>query len=129
MYKVAKLDKGKYFKYRKDKKKPGRIRITKGWTKKNSLKFYFVNFSAAYESRIKVLHIFQQPLLMQITKMTLAQFLDNFWAKIFNKPWGDLKIKVSIFMEVFEGSNHPFWLGPALSGWWKTFFGWWILFG
>ena len=55
--------------------------------------------------------------------MTLTQFLDNFWAKIFNKPWGGLKIKVSIFMVLFEGINHPLWVGPALSVWWKTFLG------
>ena len=94
----------------------------KGWTKKTSLKFYFVNLSATYESRRKVLHILA--LLMQISKMTLTQFLGNFWAKIFKKPWGGSKIKVSLFMEVFEGSNHPFWVGPALPGWWKTFFCW-----
>ena len=38
--------------------------------------------------------------------MTLTQFLDNFWAKIFNKHGDGFKIKVSIFMEVFEFSNH-----------------------
>ena len=53
-------------------KKENRINITKdaaqlveielkGEQKKNSQKFYFVNFLATYESRIKVLHIFQQP--------------------------------------------------------------------
>ena len=26
-------------------------------------------------------------------------------------------------MEVFEGSNHPLWVGPALSGWGKFFLG------
>ena len=28
---------------------------------KASLKFHFLNFSATYESRLKILHIFQQP--------------------------------------------------------------------
>ena len=28
-------------------------------------------------------------------------------------------------MEVFEGSNHTFWVDPALPGWWKTFF--WVV--
>ena len=54
MCKVAKLDKESTSNKRKDKK-TSIIRITKGWTKKNLLKFYFVNFSATYESRIKVL--------------------------------------------------------------------------
>ena len=46
--------------------------------------------------------------------MTLTQFLDNFWAKIFNKPWSGLRLKVSIFLEVFEGSNHPLWVGGGI---------------
>ena len=50
-------------------------------------------------------------------KMTLTKFQDNFLAKIFNKHRGGVKIKVNVFMEVFEVSNNPLWVGPALS--WK----------
>ena len=32
-------------------------------------------------------------------------------------------------MEVFEGSNHPLWVGPPLSGRWKTFLGGEFCFG
>ena len=72
---------------------------------------------------------FNRPINAEYENDPIPQFQDNFWTKIFDKPWGGLKLKVSIFIEVFEGSNHPLWVGPALSGWWKTFFGWWILFG
>ena len=31
--------------------------------------------------------------------------------------------------EVFEFCDHLLWMGPALSGWWPTYFGWSIQFG
>ena len=34
----------------------------KGEQKETSLKFYFVNFSATFQSRIKILHIFNSPI-------------------------------------------------------------------
>ena len=66
--------------------------------------------------------IFSTALVMQITKRALSQFLDDFQANIFNKQPGEVKIKVSIFMEVttsmtslcgfwlsLVGGDYPFW--------------------
>ena len=55
-------------------------------------------------------------LFMQITSMALTQFLDNFWAKIFNKHQGGVKIKVNIFMKVFEVCDLPPWVVTVLLG-------------
>ena len=46
---------------------------------------FFEYFSASYKSRVKVYLTFLITLFMQITKMTLTQFLGNFQAKIFKK--------------------------------------------
>ena len=37
---------------------------------------------------------------MQIMKITLIQFLDNSYGKIFHKHWGGVKIKVNIFVKL-----------------------------
>ena len=85
----------------------------KGWTK---------NFSATYESRIKVLHIFQQPHSYRLRDITLIWFLDNSYVKIFHKHWGGVKIKVIIFIDIFEVKDQPLCMGFALNWWWQTFF-------
>ena len=54
---------------------------------------------------------------MQISTMALTQFLDNFSAKIFNKYHGGVKIKVNIFMKVFEVCDLPQWMVTVLFGW------------
>ena len=54
---------------------------------------------------------------MQITKMTLTQFLDNFQAKICNKHHVRVKIKVEIFMDVFEVGDLPLRMVTSLYGW------------
>ena len=64
--------------------------------------------------------------LDNVCKYTVLCFwrnpLVNFWSKIFNKHWSGLKIKVSIFMEVFVVINHPLWVSPALNCLGKPFF-------
>ena len=37
------------------------------------------------------------------------------------KYCGGVKRKVYLFMEIFEVSEHPLWIVPALYGWWQTF--------
>ena len=54
--------------------KPSTLPNQKGEQKKSQ--FYFVIFSATYESRVKVLHIFSTALFI-LTKITLIQFLDD----------------------------------------------------
>ena len=77
---------------------------------KKSLNFCFVDSYATYKSRKKSFAQFSIALLMQVTKRNLTQFLDNFWAKIFYKHWGRVKIKVS---------DLPRCMGPGLYGWWE----------
>ena len=52
----------------------------------NVIKDGLEDFWASYESRIKVLHIFQQPYscILHITKMIFGYFLDNIQAMIFD---------------------------------------------
>ena len=59
---------------------------------------------------------------MQITTITFIQFLDNSYAKLRYKHWGGVKVKVKIFMNIFEVSDHPLCIGPALYMVWQTFF-------
>ena len=59
---------------------------------------------------------------MQIKKIALIQFQDNYYAKIFHKHWGWVKIKLNIFMDIFEVNDHPLCMGPGLYVWWQTFF-------
>ena len=54
---------------------------------------------------------------MQVTKMTLTQFLDNFQAKIFKKYCGEVKQRFDIFIEIFEVDVHPLWMVTALCCW------------
>ena len=96
----------------------------KGWTKKKLTKVLFCWFPGYLWVLNKSFAYFETALFMQIKKITLTQSLDNFWAKIFNKHWDGLKIKFSIFMEVFEVSNHPLWWVLPSLGLWKTIFGW-----
>ena len=49
--------------------------------------------------------------------MTLSQFLDNFLANIFKKRLGEVKKKVSIFMEVTKSATSLFgFLLPPVCG-------------
>ena len=50
--------------------------------------YFLVNFLATWGSIVKVLYTLQD------YENDLAQFLDNFWAKIFYKHWGGVKIRV-----------------------------------
>ena len=60
-------------------------------------------------------------LFMQITTMTLTQFQDNFWAKIFKKQQGGVKMKVNILMKVSEVCDLPLWMVTVLFGWWPSY--------
>ena len=59
---------------------------------------------------------------MQIMKITLIQFLDNSYAKIFHKHLGAVKIKVNIFKDIFEVKDHPLFMSFVVKWWWQTFF-------
>ena len=54
---------------------------------------------------------------MQITKIILILFLDNSYAKIFHKHLGAVKIKVNIFIDIFEVKDKPLCMGLALNWW------------
>jgi len=59
---------------------------------------------------------------MQITKISLIQFLDNCYAKIFHKLLGVVRIKVNIFIDIFEVKDHPLFMVSVINWWWQTFF-------
>ena len=59
---------------------------------------------------------FSVALFMHIMKMTLTQFLYNFHTKIFDKHWGEIKIRFDIFLEVFEVGDHNVWVVTSLFG-------------
>ena len=53
---------------------------------------------------------FSIALYVQITKLALTQFPDDFYAKIHHKHQGVVKMKVSLFMEVFEVNYLHLWM-------------------
>ena len=55
-------------------------------------------------------------LFIQITKIALNQFPDDFYAKIHHKHQGVIKIEVNLFMEVFEVDDLPLWMIIVLCG-------------
>ena len=59
---------------------------------------------------------------MQITKITLIYFLDNSYANIFQKHLGAVKIKVNIFIDIFEVKDPPLFMGFVVNWWWQTFY-------
>ena len=77
--------------------------------KKISLNFCFVNFLATYESRIKVLHIFGSSIHSDYENY----ILENSYAKIFYKHLVAVKMKVNIFIDIFEDKGHPLFMGKA----------------
>ena len=46
-----------------------------------------------------------------------------FYAKINQKHQGEVKMKVNLFMEVFEVDYLPLWMVIALYGWWLSILG------
>ena len=60
---------------------------------------------------------FSIALFIQITKIALTQFADDFYAKIHHKHQGEVKMKVNLFMEVFEVDDLPLWIVIVLCGW------------
>ena len=53
---------------------------------------------------------------MQISKIALTQFPDDFKAKIHKKHQGVVKIKVDLFMKVFEVADLRLWIVIVLCG-------------
>ena len=53
---------------------------------------------------------------MQIVKITLIQCLDNSYTKIFHKHLGAVKIKVNMFIDIFEVKD-PLFLGFVINLW------------
>ena len=54
---------------------------------------------------------------MLITKITLIYFLDNSYAKIFQKHLGTVKMKVNMFKDIFEVKDHPLFMGFVVNWW------------
>ena len=60
---------------------------------------------------------FSAAIFMQITKITLIYFLDNSYANIFQKHLGAVKIKVNIFIDIFEVKDHPLFMCFVVNWW------------
>ena len=58
---------------------------------------------------------------MQNTQLALTQFPDEFQDKVHHKHQGVVKIKVNLFMKVFEVDDHPLWMVIVLCGWRLSF--------
>ena len=70
-----------------------------------------MNFSATYESS------FAHFSAALFTQITLISRLDHFYAKIFHKHLGAVKIKVNIFIDIFEVKDHPLFMGFVINWW------------
>ena len=68
---------------------------------------YFLDFLSVQN---KSFAHFSIALFIQITKIALTQFPDDFYAKIHHKHQGEVKMKVNLFMEVFEVDYLPLWM-------------------